>query len=151
MFLHVCVILFTGGVSGQGEPPGRENPPPRQGEPPSPGRENPPPRAGRAPLEAEPPPAGRTPTGSRLQHTVNERPVHILLECILVVIIIWMTVGSKEHSFLNPTSRYLLIPQTLHLSSDQRAKLAYPLSYSSLHISPNKRTMMLILQLVPSK
>ena len=47
MFLHVCVILFTGGVSRQGEPPpraGRTPPsekPPRQGEPP-PGRETPP-------------------------------------------------------------------------------------------------------------
>ena len=51
MFLHMCVILFTGGVSGQGEPPqaGRTpwlgdppgkktpqqgEPPPKQGEPP---------------------------------------------------------------------------------------------------------------------
>ena len=48
MFLHVCVILFTGGVSGQGEPPwSRHHPPPspRQGEPPRsrhpPGRETP--------------------------------------------------------------------------------------------------------------
>ena len=28
MFLHVCVILFTGGVSGQGEPPRSRHPPP---------------------------------------------------------------------------------------------------------------------------
>ena len=52
-----------GGFSGE---------PPRQGEPP-PGRENPP-----FPRQGEPPP------GSRLQHTVYERPVRILLECILV-------------------------------------------------------------------
>ena len=116
MFLHVCVILFTGGGS-----PGRENPP-RQGEPPRAGR-NPPgqggtPRAGRTPRQGGTPPgrenpplAGRTtpwqgepppqadtppeqtpprdqtplPPGSRLQHTVNERPVRILLECILVI------------------------------------------------------------------
>ena len=30
------------------------------------------------------PPRSRHPPGSRLQHTVNERPVRILLECILV-------------------------------------------------------------------
>ena len=49
MFLHVSVILFTGGES-----PGRENPPP-------PDRENPPPRPGRPPGPGRPPPAGRTP------------------------------------------------------------------------------------------
>ena len=48
-------------------PPGKENPP---------GRENPPP-----PDQGEPPPL----PGRRLQHTVNERPVRILLECILVL------------------------------------------------------------------
>ena len=31
-------------------------------------------------------PQEQTPPGSRLQHTVNERPVRILLECILVFI-----------------------------------------------------------------
>ena len=52
MFLHVCVILFTGGGSpgresppGQGDPPGQGEPP-RQGDPSDrenpPGRENPP-------------------------------------------------------------------------------------------------------------
>ena len=68
MFLHVCVILFTGGVSRQGEPPlaGR---PPRQGDPP----------------RADTPGTRPPPPGSRLQHTVYERPVRILLECILVL------------------------------------------------------------------
>ena len=62
MSLHVSVILSTGGFSRQPPPgPGR---PPRQGEPPR--------------DQADPPP------GRRLQHTVNERPVRILLECILV-------------------------------------------------------------------
>ena len=70
---------------GPGRPPGRENPPgtrqtpwdrgdpppPDQADNPLPGRENPHPTS--------PPPPGR-----RLQHTVNERPVRILLECILV-------------------------------------------------------------------
>ena len=146
MFLHVCVILFTG-VGLRAAPPlhretppgpGRENPsqdlagrtPPRdlsgrppwdlagrtppgtwQGEPPpgpgrenlpGPGRENPP-KPASGPGREKPPPdlAGRTPSprdlagrpprtrqtpppGRRLQHTVTERPVRILLECILV-------------------------------------------------------------------
>ena len=41
--------------------------------------------AGIYPLGADPPGADTPlPPGSRLQHTVNERPVRILLECILV-------------------------------------------------------------------
>ena len=98
MFLHVCVILFTGGVSRQGEPPPpqtRENPPPpRQGEPlppgrpPPPGRENPPPLGSENPSRPGrlPPPDRQTPPGSRLQNTVYERPVRVLLECILVIV-----------------------------------------------------------------
>ena len=96
MFLHVSVILFTGGGS-----PGRENPldretplqggtppdqadPPGQGEPP-PSREEPPPGPGTPPWTRENTPRTRqTPPGSRLQNTVYERPVRILLECILV-------------------------------------------------------------------
>ena len=71
-------------------PPGtwQGEPPPRtwQGEPPpGPGRENTPPRPGRPPPQDQadptPPPP---PPGRRLQRTVNERPVRILLECILV-------------------------------------------------------------------
>ena len=69
MFLHMCVILFTGEVSPG--PPARQGEPPwaRQGELPplGPGRENFPPGP-----------------GCRLQYTVYERPVRILLECILV-------------------------------------------------------------------
>ena len=42
MFLHVCVILFTGGEGVSSQGPGRENTPP-----PGPGRENPPPGPGR--------------------------------------------------------------------------------------------------------
>ena len=64
MFLHVSVILLTrGGVSG---------------EPPRPRRT--PPGPGRPPRDQGEPPPGRT-----LQHTVNERLVRILLECIVVV------------------------------------------------------------------
>ena len=74
MFLLVSVILSTGGVSGRENPLARRPPwagrPPRQGDPPGQGD----------------PPARRTPPpGGPPRHTVNERPVRILLECILVV------------------------------------------------------------------
>ena len=65
MFLHVSVILLTGGGS-PGSPPGTRQTPPRPSRPPS-----------LPPDQADPP-------GRRLQHTVNERLVCILLECILV-------------------------------------------------------------------
>ena len=89
MFLHVSVILFTGGLSG-GPPLDQANTTtttPQQGEPPGPGR--PTPRPGRPPLPGPgrpPSQTWQTPPGRRLQHTVNERPVRILLECILVLI-----------------------------------------------------------------
>ena len=44
-----------------------------------------PPRADTPLEQTPPPPPAPPPPGSRLQHTVNERPVRILLECILVV------------------------------------------------------------------
>ena len=81
VFTRVCDSV-NGGVS-------REPPPQDQADPPPPGpRRTPPPRtkentppAGRPPPDqAETPPPGRG-----LQHTVNERPVRILLECILVM------------------------------------------------------------------
>ena len=78
---------------GPGTPLGADTPPP-QTRPPqeqtSPTRHTP----------YYPPPP---PPGSRLQHTVNERPVRILLECILVDSIHLMTVlrykfqGVKNH------------------------------------------------------
>ena len=142
LFLHVSVILYTGGslenppgTRQTPSPPGRENPPgtrqtppwdqgepPGQGEPPQdqadtprdqgepprqgdpPGTRQTPPQAGRTPprtrqtppgTKENPPRPGRPPQdqadtpprGRRLlQHTVNERPVRILLECILVFI-----------------------------------------------------------------
>ena len=62
MFLQVSFIHFVHrGVSGE---------PPWQGEPP--------------PDQADTPPDQGDPLGRRLQHTVNEWPVRILLECILV-------------------------------------------------------------------
>ena len=87
MFLHVSVILLTGGVSGEPTPPD-------QGEPPQPRRTPPrtkenPPRTKENPLgpRRTPPGPGRPPRGRTLQHTVNERPVRILLECILVYLV----------------------------------------------------------------
>ena len=73
IFLHLFVILFTGrgGLPGRTPLPGRN--PPCQEEPP---QDQTPPRP--TPPETKPSP------GSRLQHAVNERPVRILLECILV-------------------------------------------------------------------
>ena len=44
-----------------------------------------PPLDGEPPLMENPPLDGEPPPGSRLQHTVYERPVRILLECILVI------------------------------------------------------------------
>ena len=98
MFLQVCVCPQGGRVSasvhaGMPYPPRMENPPewrtPLDGEPPrmeTPPNAEPPPD-GEPPRDGEPPPDGGThtpPPRSRLQHTVYERPVRILLECILV-------------------------------------------------------------------
>ena len=66
MFLHVCVILFTGGVSGeppprdQADPPGRERTPGTKEKPP-PQDQGEPPRdqADPTPWQGEPPPPGR--------------------------------------------------------------------------------------------
>ena len=110
IFLHLSVILFTrGGLpqcmvrypppSRSRHPPGADTPPeqtpPRSRHPPE---QTPPrsrhPHGSRHPLPQEqtPPPRSRHPPradtphpGSRLQHTVYERPVRILLECILVL------------------------------------------------------------------
>ena len=119
MFLQVCVILFTGGgclprcMLGY-HPPGAD-PPPRSRHPPradTPQSRYPPktrpPRSRHLPLGtdtpprpdlpgADNPPKTRHPEGSRLRHTVNERPVRILLECILVYIYL-LTTGSCDQS-----------------------------------------------------
>ena len=88
MFLHVCVILFTGGSASvqagipttlakrlslarqtpqQGDPPGKVDPCPQQGDPPG--------KAG--------PPTGKAdpPAQCMLADKVNKRAVCILLEC----------------------------------------------------------------------
>ena len=84
MFLQACVCPQGGGVSASvhagmplprtRHPPGPDTPP-DQTHTPS-GADSPGPRTY---------PPTRHPPGSRLQHRVNERPVRILLECILVI------------------------------------------------------------------
>ena len=69
MFLLVSVILFTGGGVCPSACLGTTTTPP----PP--------------PWETAHLPGKQTPPGSRLRHTVTERPVRILLECILVPIL----------------------------------------------------------------
>ena len=86
IFLHLSVILFTGeGVCLSAcwdTTPLRSRHPPEQ----TPWEQTPPPEQ-TPPLGADTPQGADTPPplGSRLRHTVNERPVRILLECILVV------------------------------------------------------------------
>ena len=114
VFTRVCDSVHWGGVSGE-PPPGTRQTPPDHGErpqdqgeppwdqeelPPQPGRppwdQAPPPDQGEPPRTKENPPGTKEtpppdqgehpPPGRTLQHTVNERPVRILLECILVLI-----------------------------------------------------------------
>ena len=106
IFLHLFVILFTGGggclprcMLGYHTPP--EQTCPREQTPPSRHpleqtcpREQTPPRSRHSqadtpgtdtpPGSRHPPEQKLPPPRSRLRHTVNERPVRILLECILV-------------------------------------------------------------------
>ena len=73
---RVCDSVNMGGVSASvhaGIPPQKQTPP---------WSRHPPPR--RYPPWSRHPPRSRHPLESRLRHTVNERPVRILLECILV-------------------------------------------------------------------
>ena len=84
MFLLVSVILSTGGVCLSAcwdtTPPQEQTTPPGADLPGSDTpREQTPPQDQIPHWEQTPPPPE-----SRLQHTVNERPVRILLECILV-------------------------------------------------------------------
>ena len=116
MFLQASVILSTGGSLPQCmlgcQPPSRPGRPPwtRQ-TPPGPGRHprtrQTPPRPGRHPpdqadtpwtRQTASPRSGRHPPRGRCQHTVNEWPVCILLECILVSIFYYSTSPKTDHS-----------------------------------------------------
>ena len=92
MFLQASVILLTGGWSASvhvGIPSPQEWRTPQNGDPLNNGES---PQKWRPPNNGEPPQEWRTPSPqewktpprSMLQHTVNELPVRILLECILV-------------------------------------------------------------------
>ena len=120
MFLQVSVILSTGGGESasvhagipppppweqtpweQTPPQGADTPPsPRSRHPPdqTPPRSRPPWTRSRHPPPGAEPPRSRHPLGrSWLWHTVNERPVRILLECILV------DLKFREKLFLGPS------------------------------------------------
>ena len=107
-------IQLCGGVSASVHagipPPPREQTPPRADTPRGsrhpPGSRNPPPRAGISP-GADTPPKADTPP-SRLQHTVNERPVRILLECILVYLFIYFFIYLFVYWFF-----YILVTLSL--------------------------------------
>ena len=81
-------------------PPGPD--PPEQTPPQTrpPGTRHPPrtrhPPGANPPRTRHPPGADTPPPGSRLQHTVNERPVRILLECILVESEFTLEHGSRK-------------------------------------------------------
>ena len=71
---------------GRHPPPGPGTPPRDQADPPGSGRPTPLGPGRHPPGTRQTPPRTRqTSPGSRLQHTVYEQPVRILLECILVV------------------------------------------------------------------
>ena len=84
IFSHLSVILFMGGfclnACWDTSPPGADTPRTRQ----APREQTPPPDQAASPPRADTPPDQADPPGSRLQHTVYERQVRILLECILV-------------------------------------------------------------------
>ena len=113
---HVSRILSTGGRRGSAsvhagihppDQPGRHPPGPARQIPPGPARQTPPDQPGRhippGPARQTPPPPDQADPlpGSRLQHTVNERPVRILLECILVD-----RVNFKIHTHTHTSSRF---------------------------------------------
>ena len=86
MFLHVSVILFTGGCTWAGTPPGRYTPlgrytPSGQVHPQPPGRYTP---RQVHPCGQVPPRRYTCPPTNTCWDTVNKRAVRILLECILV-------------------------------------------------------------------
>ena len=84
------------------------------------------------PWEADPPPGKQTPPpeadppGSRLQHTVNERPVRILLECILVNVCIFKneTAETKE---IRKCRRYVWMDlKNYTINTQNREKRLFP-------------------------
>ena len=101
-------------------PPDQTPPPQDQADPPQIRHHPPAPRdLADPPPDQTPPPLGpgRPPPGSRLQHTVYERPVRILLECILVLVMyIFMHYINLSHNSCPLTNIDLVstlpLPQT---------------------------------------
>ena len=119
IFLHLFVILFTGGLVSHKaprqtpHPPDQAHHPPRTRHPPPDQAHHPPrpdthPRPGTPPPDLTHPPRTRhtpPPHGSRLRHTVYERSVRILLECILVIYDVCLfqqtfTYSKQKHEIL---------------------------------------------------
>ena len=88
----------------QGEPP------PDQGDPPPPWDQGDPHRTKETPLDQADPPPGR-----RLQHTVNERPVRILLECNLVYPMKFME--WSWYPYFGDEGRFLKVFMRLNMTS----------------------------------
>ena len=96
VFTGICDSVHRGGLPqcmlGYPPPPDQIPTPPRPDTPPDQTSPSPLDQTSPSPLDQTPPPPrpGTPPPprphtpGSRRQHTVNERPVRILLECILV-------------------------------------------------------------------
>ena len=99
-------------------PPKTRYTPQDQVHPPRPG--TPPPRPG------TPPRTGYSPPRSRLQNTVNERPVRILLECILVFFMfasiseIKVTASLPGKICLNFNDKYGLVPSPIQLRTGEK-------------------------------
>ena len=84
-YVFTCLWFCSQGGSPENPPRDQAGPRPTAGRtPPGPGR--PPPDQAGPPVRENPPwDQADTPPGRSLQHTVNERLVGILLECILVI------------------------------------------------------------------
>ena len=102
MFLLMSVILLTGaGAVSEADPPRADTP--GADTPHPPGADTPPPQQtppqSRPPRADTPPQEQTPPTGSRLRHTIYERPVRILLECILVLLffLLFQTISNHFH------------------------------------------------------
>ena len=113
--LPQCMLGYT-------PPPDQADPPRNRHHPPPWTRQTPPDQAGQPPPPgADTPQTRQTPPGSRLQHTVYERPVRILLECILVFLV--FATRAKCHWFLclvreNKKQYVLSLPSCLLMSQD---------------------------------
>ena len=151
MFLHVSVILFTGGVPGQVPPgrytpwqvhPGQVHPPwqvhpwqihPWAGTPPgryTPWAGTPPgqvtPQAGTPPSRYTPlastHPLAGTPPGNACWDMVNKRAVRILLECILVKN--WNSIIEERKLFTTSRWSWLFIKYWWEITGNKMQAIA---------------------------